>query len=69
MTSVQEGFRTIYGPNQIGPENKAYQIANLAKAGLAASDSLVNLQDVPGTLGSVFEVIAQLCEELARDVE
>lgn len=68
MTSVQEGFRVIYGPNQIGPENKAHQIANLAKAGLAASDSLVNLQDVPGTLGSVFEVIAQLCEELARDI-
>lgn len=68
LSPLQETLRTVYGVNAIGPESKAYQIANLAKAGLAASDSMLKIEDVPGTLGSVFEVIAQLAEELGREI-
>ena len=46
MSPLQESFRAVYGPNEIGPDNKALQIANLAKAGVAASDSMVNIEDV-----------------------
>jgi hypothetical protein len=53
----------------IGAEERAFQLQHLALIGLAATDSNLEVRNLDGAMGSLFEVMARLAEELAGDVE
>lgn len=69
VTTIKGSFAPVYGPkNNLGVLEKCLQIKGLARAGLAATDSAMKVEDLIGSLGSVFEALIQMAAELEEEL-
>lgn len=63
-------YRQIY-PGHIGTscQAKARQIKHLARVGIAATETIMVVEDVIGALRSVFELIHMNAEDIHEELE